>query len=75
MSKYNTRFVLISEKLYGVFTMDADSYPEEFLDNIKNVEVMDESDVPSYLLKNVRLNTLSKSHFNLYTDCGKIFYR
>ena len=46
MSKYNTRFVLISEKLYGVFTMDADSYPEEFLDNIKNVEVMDESDVP-----------------------------
>lgn len=53
--------------------MDADSSHEEFLDNIKNVEVMDESDVPGYLLKNAGLNTLSKSHFNLYTDCVKFF--
>lgn len=75
MSKYSDRLVIITDEIYGVFEIDADSYPEEYFSNIQSIKRMDKSAVPNHLLKNIGRNILSKAGFDLYKDCGKIFYR
>ena len=72
MDKY---FVLITPDFFGVFDISAKNYPDIFLDNLKSVEVVEESDVKKFLIDSLGRNILIRKQVDLYTDIGTLFSR
>lgn len=71
----NLYWVLLTEKHFGVFRIEADTYPTEFIQNMKCVETVAESDLKRFLIENVGRNTLINSDFDLIFDIGKLCSR
>lgn len=73
---FNKYFVLVTEKYFGVFEVNARWYSDEFLDNISSVCVMDQWDIMPHLLKHVGRNVLIKSGFKgTIESVGRIYTR
>lgn len=72
---YGLYWVLLTEDSFGVFQIGANSYPMEFIKNIKNVETVPESDLKKFLLENVGRNTLVNSNFHHIFSIGKLYSR
>lgn len=70
---YEKYFVLVTEHLFGVFSVDASSYPEEFLTNLSDACTKDGCDVMSYLLEKVGRNVLNKNNFHQITSVGTVY--
>jgi hypothetical protein len=72
---YGLYWVLITEDEFGVFEIEATSYPMEFIKNIKNVEVVPKSNLKKFLLENVGRNTLINSNFHHIFSIGRLYSR
>ena len=68
-------FVLVTDDVFGIFDLAAQSYPVEFFDNIECVKKVKSSDIGRYLLDKVGRNMLIAKNFNVYSCLGEVYYR
>ena len=72
---YSEFFVLTTADYFGVFQISAETYPQEFLDNISNVKVVNENMLEHYLIKELGRNILINKNFNVFTCLGNLYSR
>lgn len=72
---YDLYWILIDEDKFGVFEIDATSYPMEFIKNIKYAETVPKSDLKKFLLEHVGRNTLVNSDFHYLFSIGELYPR
>lgn len=72
---YNRFWVLVTEEHYGVFSMEAGTYPDEMLENLDRVCVKYLMEVESYLLEKVGRNVLIRGRFSFPKSIGELHNR
>lgn len=72
---YRRFFVFVTEQYYGVFAIDAVTYPEEMFEDMAGVSVRYFDEVEPYLLECVGRNELVRGRFSFPYSIGRLHYR
>jgi hypothetical protein len=68
-------FVLITDENFGIFEISAETYPQEFLENLINVSVIKGNMLENFLIEKLGRNILINKNFSLFTGIGNLYSR
>lgn len=68
-------FILITNEHFGIFEISAQSYPQEFLENLSNVSVVKGDMLENFLIEKLGRNILINKNFSLFTGIGNLYSR